>query len=190
MEVTTILERLREGDAQAGGELFDRLYPELRAMASRLFRSQKPSHTLQPTAVLHEAYLKMAGAGEKGAAWQDRAHFLAVAARAMRQVLVNHARDGSAKKRGGGVDRRRVTLSDAVAPGGDRGVEILAIDDALAELARLDERQARIAELRCFGGLTNRETAEALGVSLRTVELDWRMAKGWLARRLGDPTEP
>jgi RNA polymerase sigma factor (TIGR02999 family) len=183
MEVTTILERLREGDDGASGELFDQLYPELRAMASRLFRSQRSSHTLQPTALLHEAYLKMAGPGDR-AAWQDRAHFLAVAARAMRQVLVNHARDRSAQKRGGGLDRRRVTLSDAVAPGSDRAVEVLAIDDALSELAALDERQARIAELRCFGGLTNREVAEAVGVSLRTVELDWKMAKGWLAQRL------
>ncbi len=184
MEITTILDRLSAGDAGAGNELFEQLYPELRDMAARLFRSQRANHTLQPTALLNEAYLKIARPGV--VAFADRAHFMAVAARAMRQVLVNHARDRSAGKRGGGVDRRRVTLSGAAAPGSDRALDVLVVDDALGELLRLDERQGRIAELRCFGGLTNREVAEVLGVSLRTVELDWRMAKGWLAGRLGD----
>ena len=184
MEVTTILKRLRDGEDAAGGELFERLYPELRAMAARLFRSQRAGHTLQPTALLNEAYLKIVRPG--GGDFADRAHFLAVAARAMRQILVNHARDRSAAKRGGDVDRRRVTLSGEAAPGSDRALDVLVVDDALTALRELDERQAKIAELRCFGGLTNREVAEALGVSLRTVELDWRMAKSFLARHLGE----
>jgi RNA polymerase sigma factor (TIGR02999 family) len=182
VEITTILRRLREGEEAAGGELFERLHPELRAMAARLFRSQRPGHTLQPTALLNEAYLKIATPGV--GAFADRAHFLAVAARAMRQILVNHARERAAAKRGGGRDRRRVTLSGAAVSGEGRILDVLVVDDALEALGRLDERQARIAEMRCFGGLTNREVAASLGVSLRTVELDWRMAKTTLARLL------
>ena len=166
-DVTVILHRLRDGEAEAGNELFTMLYGELRVLADALFRSQRRDHTLEPTAVVHEAYLKMLG-GKKGE-WQDRAHFFAVAARAMRQVLVNHARDKAALKRGGGQAGGRVTLADAAA------------QDVASEL---DERQARIAELRFFAGLNHPEIAEVLGRSLRSVELDWKMAKDWLAQRL------
>ena len=179
-DVTRILGRLRDGEPEAAGQLFDLCYAELRGLAGAVFSSQPKGHTLAPTALVHEAYLKMVGAeGE----WKDRAHFFAVAARAMRQVLINHARDKAALKRGG-PGGMRVTLSDAVTPAG-REVDLAAVHEALEELQRLDERQARIAELRFFAGLENQEIAEALGVSLRTVELDWKMAKETLARRLG-----
>lgn len=178
-----LLERAGDGDADAASRLFELLYPNLRAIAGKVFREQRGPHTLQPTAVLHEAYLKLFGnAARGGAAWENRAHFLNVAARAMRQVLVNHARDKHADKRGG--DAVRVTLSDAEPAGDAFEPGVLDIDAAITELAALDERQGRIAELRVFGGMTNPEIAQALGVSLRTVELDWSMAKRMIARRL------
>jgi RNA polymerase sigma factor (TIGR02999 family) len=183
-DVTQVLERLRGGEREAAGQLFDLCYAELRGLAGAIFRSQNRGHTLAPTALVHEAYLKMVGGeGE----WKDRVHFFAVAARAMRQVLINHARDKAALKRGGSGGQAggmRVTLSDAVAPGG-READLVAVHEALERLRGLDERQSRIAELRFFAGLDNQEIAEALGVSLRTVELDWRMAKETLARDLG-----
>jgi RNA polymerase sigma factor (TIGR02999 family) len=180
-DATVILGRLRDGDPDAGEELFGLLYPQLRGLAGAIFRSQKANHTLQPTALVNEAYIKMM---KPGAAWEDRAHFCSVAAKAMRQILVNHARDGAALKRGGGAVGRSITVADAVDEGGGE-LDILALHEALEDLAQLDERQAKIAELRFFGGLPNKEVAEVLGVSLRTVELDWSMAKGWLASRLG-----
>jgi len=179
-DATILLGRIRDGDPVASEELFGLLYPQLRNLAGAVFRSQKANHTLQPTALVHEAYLKMM---KPGAAWEDRAHFCSVAAKAMRQILVNHARDRNALKRGGGAVGRSLTVADAVAEGGHE-LDILALHEALEDLAKLDERQASIAELRFFGGLTSKEVAEALGVSLRTVELDWSMAKSWLASRL------
>ena len=177
-DVTVLLQRLRDGEPDAASALFDQLYGELRLLADALFRSQKKSHTLQPTALVHEAYLKMI---KPGAEWQDRVHFFAVSAKAMRQILVNHARDRSAQKRGGGA--QRVTLADAPLPEPD--LDVLAVHDALEELAQLDPRQAQLAELRFFAGLNNKEIAEALSLGLRTVELDWKMAKDFLAQRLG-----
>lgn len=178
-----LLTRAAAGDQAASARLFELLYPELRAIAGRVFRGQRGGHTLQPTAVLHEAWMKISGASARGgASASDRAHFLNLAARAMRQVLVNHARDRSAAKRGGGDVRVSLADADAAVAAVDPGV--LDLDAALSDLATLDERQARLAELKLFGGLTNPEIAEALGVSLRTVELDWTMAKRWLARRL------
>jgi RNA polymerase sigma-70 factor (ECF subfamily) len=183
-ECTVLLGRLRDGDEGAAEPLFGLLYGELHRLAGAIFRSQRASHTLQPTALVNEAYLKMI---RPNAEWQDRAHFCGVAAKAMRQILINHARDRGALKRGGGAPVRSLTISDAVeARGGGRELDILALNEALEALADLDARQAKIAELRFFGGLTNKEVAESLGVSLRTVELDWSMAKGWLAGRLGD----
>jgi RNA polymerase sigma factor (TIGR02999 family) len=182
-ELTDLLGRMRDGDEAATAALFDRLYPELREIAGRVFRSQRRDHTLQPTALVNEAWLKMARPAGGAPDFADRAHFLAVAATAMRQILVNHARDRSAQKRGGGVDRRRLTLAGVVLPDRDPA-EVLTVDEVLTELRSLNERQAKIAEMRFFGGLTNPEIAAALGVSLRTVELDWKMAKGWLAGKL------
>ena len=181
-ECTVLLHRLRDGDNDAAEQLFGVLYGELHNLAGAIFRSQRSSHTLQPTALVHEAYLKMV---RPGAEWQDRAHFCGVAAKAMRQILINHARDRKALKRGGGAAARSLTIGDAVAAEDGRELDILALHEALEGLERLDARQASIAELRFFGGLTNKEVAEALGVSLRTVELDWSMAKGWLAGQLG-----
>jgi RNA polymerase sigma factor (TIGR02999 family) len=185
-EATRLLERVRAGDAEAERALFDRLYADLRRIAGRLFRSQRAGHTLDATALVHEAYLKVAGGGA-AAQWNDSAHALAVAARAMRQVLANHARDRAAAKRGGGAARARVTLAGVADPGPDAiGVDLLDFHDALERLAALDERQARIAEMRLLGGLPVETIATLLGVSPRTVELDWRMAKETLAKHLGE----
>lgn len=180
--IDEVLRRAQSGDAGAEGELFGLLYDDLHAAAGRIFRSQRRSHTLAPTALVHEAYLKMAR--PRAAAWKDRAHFLAVAARAMRQILVNHARDRGAAKRGGPDRGRRVTV-DGVADAPGAELDVLDLHESLEALAALDARPARVAELRIFAGLEQREIAEALGVSLRTVELDWRMAKQFLASRLG-----
>lgn len=177
---TVLLERVRAGDREAGELLFAQLYPELHRIAERIFRSRGKGHTLQPTVLVHEAYLKMVSGTP---AWQDRAHFCNVAARAMRQILVNHARDKAAAKRGG-PDAARVTLHDADAFGEDPVLDVLALDEAVASLADASERQGRIAELRIFGGLSAQEIGEALGISKRSVELDWKLAKAWLTRRL------
>jgi RNA polymerase sigma factor (TIGR02999 family) len=182
-DVDELLARLRQGDEQASAELFTRLYGELRALAGAVFRGQKDGHTLQPTAVLHEAWVKMVRAG--GGNVQDRGHFFAIAARAMRQVLVNHARDRNAEKRGAGNVVTLVTLAGLGGEGAaGHDADVLDVHAALEELARLDARQAQIAELRFFAGLTTAETAQSLGVAPRTVELDWTMAKRWLAQRL------
>jgi RNA polymerase sigma factor (TIGR02999 family) len=181
VDLETALLRANAGEPGAEHELFGLLYGELRALAERVFRSQRRSHTLQPTALVHEAYLKLARPGGRG--WNDQAHFMNLAARAMRQILVNHARDRKAEKRGGALAGHRVTLSGLEDELDDR-LDVLAVDDALGELTRLDERQGRVAELRLFGGLTNGEAAQVLGVSLRTVEMEWKMAKAWLSTRL------
>lgn len=177
-----VFARVRAGDAAAEQELFAELYGELRAMADRIFRSQKKNHTLQPTALVHEAYLKLVR--PDGREFNDETHFLATAARAMRQILVNHARDRSAQKRGGDLAGHRVTLTGLEGAGFEAQLDVLAAHEALEDLGRLDPRQARVAELRIFGGLTNQETATVVGVSLRTIEMEWKMAKIWLADRL------
>jgi len=188
-ETTRLLDRVRAGDAKASEAVFARLYDDMHRIAMRLFRSQRRDHTLAPTALVHEAYLKMAGAGSEKH-WKDSVHALAVAARAMRQVLANHARDRAAGKRGGDEARERLTLAGVAGPGGDRDVDLVAFHEALEKLAALDERQGRIAELRILGGLEIAQVATLLGVSERTVELDWRMAKRSLARWLAPTTRP
>jgi RNA polymerase sigma factor (TIGR02999 family) len=181
-EVTQLLERLRNGEDGAVASLLPLVYAELRDIAGRLFRAQRPGHTLQPTALVHEAYIKVLGSGEGH--WKDRAHFLSVAAIAMRQILVNHARDRQALKRGG-PDARVITLTDVAGLGELDALDVLAVHEALDALHRLDPRQAKIAELRVFGSLTLDEAAEVVGISRRTVALDWKMAKSFLAKRLG-----
>lgn len=188
-ETTRLLDRVRAGDAKAAEAVFARLYDDMHRIAARLFRSQRRDHTLAPTALVHEAYLKMAGAGSEKH-WKDSVHALAVAARAMRQVLANHARDRAAGKRGGDEVRERLTLAGVAGPGGDRDVDLVAFHEALEKLAALDERQGRIAELRILGGLEIAQVATLLGVSERTVELDWRMAKQALQRALAPTTRP
>lgn len=158
---------------------FDEAYEALRELADYFLAGERRDHTLQPTALVHEAFLRMGGGDHR---WGDRRHFMAAAAGVMRAVLVDHARRRGSQKRGGG--RSRVAIADVDAAGGSDAIDLLDLDAALAELATLHERQARIVELRFFGGLTSAEIAEELGVSVRSVDGDWAMAKAWLARRL------
>lgn len=181
--VTHLLVALRaggDGRDRVTGQLVEALYPELRRLAARLMRRERDGHTLQPTAVVHEAFVRLVN--QRTVDWQDRAHFLGIAARIMRQILVEHARRRGAAKRGANPDR--VTLDEALAAGDDSALSILALDDVMTRLADVDPRGAQVAELRIFGGLTVQETAHALGVSPRTVHTDWAMARLWLAREL------
>ena len=183
-EVTRILGDLNQGDSSATERLLPLVYDELRVLAGSYFARRQAGHTLQPTALVHDAYLKLAG-GE--GQWQNRAHFMAVAAKAMRQILMNHARDKAAVKRGGGA--AKITIIEAVTPvtdesDADRRLDLIALDEALTKLAAVSERQARITELRFFGGLTIADTAHVVGVSTTTVEDDWHMARAWLGREL------
>jgi|SRR5262245_48971351 len=182
-EATLLLERVRAGDSKAAGELYETLYEDLKRIARRLFR-QRDTPSLGATALVHEAYLKLAGA-EHEAAWRDSAHALAVAARAMRQVLANHARDRAAKKRGGRQRLARLTVADLLGEDGERPVDAAALHEALERLEALDVRQAEIAQYKLLGGLSTEQVAVLLGVSTRTVELDWRMAKKVLSSDLG-----
>lgn len=183
-EVSALLGRARAGDASASEALFVRVYGQLRSLAGSYFRGKAASHTLQPTALVHEAFLRLV---RQAGGWEDRNHFIAVAATAMRQILTDHARRRGADKRGGG--QAHLSLADWLpadgAPRGDAGaVDVLAMDTALQELARLSPRQLRIVELRCFGGLTVEEAAEVLSLSRATVEREWRLARAWLRKAL------
>ncbi len=151
-------------------------------MAGDLMRRERPDHTLRPTALVHEAYLRLVDASP-ASPWENRAHFFGIAARAMRQILVDHARERSALKRGGGL--QRITLDEPLAAADALDLDILAVHDALDKLAVLDERMARGVELRVFAGLTMTEVAEVLGVSKRTADGDWSVARKWLAKELG-----
>ena len=182
-DVTHLLLALRaDGDDRdrATERLVEALYPELRRTAARLMRRERDGHTLQATAVVHEAFVRLVNQGTVD--WQDRAHFLGIAARLMRQILIEHARRRGAAKRG--ADPDRVTLDESIVIGDDTAFSMLALDDVLTRLAEVDPRGAQVAELRIFGGLTVQETAHALGVSARTVHSDWAMARLWLAREL------
>jgi RNA polymerase sigma factor (TIGR02999 family) len=181
-DITGILAGVSAGDRSAIARLLPLVYGDLRQKAGSLFRGQNPAHTLQPTALVHEVYLKLARSD--GQPWESRRHFMAVAATAMRQVLADHARDRRRQKRGGDV--HRVTLQDVPANEPGLDVDLVALDEALAALAVLSERQARIVELRFLAGLNANEIAELLEVSRRTVELDWRVARAWLRQRLAD----
>jgi RNA polymerase sigma factor (TIGR02999 family) len=179
-DATLIVTELARGDASAAEKLMPLVYDELHGLAEGYFRREVPGHTLEPTAIVNEAFLRLVD--QSGAAWNDRAHFVGVAARAMRQVLIDHARRRGADKRGGGWGR--VTLSEAGStPELDR-VDVLALEEALDGLTALDERKARVVELRFLGGLSNEEVAHVLDVSVSTVEGDWRVAKAWLRREL------
>jgi RNA polymerase sigma factor (TIGR02999 family) len=182
--VTSLLVRLRGADdatrSEALQQVLELLYPELRRLAARLMRRERPGHTLQPTALVHEAFLELVD--DSAVDWQGRSHFLGVAARVMRRVLVDHARRRRANKRGGGL--AQVTLDEALAGGPDRALDVLELDEILERFASLDARGARVVEMRVFGGLTADEAAAALGVSKRTVDADWSVARMWLAREL------
>lgn len=156
------------------------VYDELRALAESCLQRERHGHTLQATALVHEAYLRLIKQEE--VEWRNRAHFFAIAAQAIRRILVDHARGRQRAKRGG--DRERVTLDEDVAITPDRDLDVVELDEALEKLAQLNQRQARIVELRFFGGLALREVAEVLGVSPRTVDGDWCMARAWLRREL------
>jgi RNA polymerase sigma factor (TIGR02999 family) len=174
---------MRRGDASAADLLLPLVYDELRDVARRYLQAERGNHTLQATALVHEAYLRLVD--QKKTDWRDRAHFIAIAATMIRRTLIDHSRRHSAEKRGSGEPA--LSLADAgldLAAAADTGVDLLALDHALTELTRLDERQARVVELRFFGGLSVDESAEVLGVSPRTVDGDWRVARAWLKLKL------
>lgn len=179
-EVSQLLADLRDGDSAALDELMPLVYGELRRLAHRYMQRERAGHTLQTTALVHEAYTRLCGGQQ--VAWQNRAHFFGVAARVMRHLLVDHARSRGYAKRGGGV--RRVTLEQAALVSPERSAEVLALDEALERFAVLDPRKSRLVELRYFGGLSVEETAEVLGVSGITVKREWLKAKAWLYREL------
>lgn len=184
-EVTRLLAAVRAGDDAAVDRLFPLVHGELRAIAARLLRREAPGHTLEPTELVHEAYLRLAAAGPGGA--ENRAHFLGIAARAMRHLLVDHARRRKSAKRGGGVVPLRVS-SAQVGINLDSD-ELLALDDALDRLSELEPRLRQVVECRFFGGLTEEETAAALNVTSRTVQRDWAKARAWLYKELYPPQE-
>ncbi len=169
-------------DSDGASIMMPQVYEELRRLAHSYFRGQRSNHTLEPTALVNEAYIKLAD--QDGNKWEDRTHFLAVAATAMRHILINYAHRRNAQKRGGGSNYQRVTLSEAIFPGSGKEIDLCALDDAMKQLANLDERKSKIVEARFFGGLTNDEVAHVLGVSKTTVESDWRMARAWLSREM------
>jgi RNA polymerase sigma-70 factor (ECF subfamily) len=179
-EVTELLNQWASGDQAAGEKVVPLVYQELRRIARRSMRGQDPSHTLQTTALVHEAYLRLTG--DSGRQWKNRAHFFGVAAKAMRHVLVDYARARARGKRGG--QYKRVRLEDAGVICGDRMPEVIALDDALTALSKLHARQSQVVELRFFGGCSVEETAETLNISLETVMRDWRAARAWLYREL------
>ena len=181
-DITTILVRAGDGDTSAVNQLLPVVYDELRRLAARHLSQENPGHTLQATALVHEAFMRLVK--QEDVAWRNRAHFFAIAAQAIRRILVDHARGRGRFKRGGG--RQRVELDEnLVDPGGDDG-DILALHEAMEVLASLNARQAQIVELKFFGGLRFKDIAEFLGLSQRTVEGDWHMARAWLRQRLRD----
>lgn len=180
-EITRILQDARHGSRpEATADLAAALYPELRRIAGALMRRERPHHTLQPTALVGEAFIRLVD--QSRIEWQDRAHFLGIAARLMRQILVDHARRRAADKRGSAA--QRVTFDEALGHGSTEGAALLDLHRALERFEALDPRGARVAELRVFGGATVPEIAEVLGVSTRTVEADWAVARMWLTREL------
>jgi RNA polymerase sigma factor (TIGR02999 family) len=184
--VTQLLEKFEPGDRRAEEQLFADVYTELRALAARYLHRERKSHTLQPTALVHEAYLKLVG--QTRVDWQGRAHFLAIAAHVMRQILVDHARRHRAARRGG--NRHRIAFDDNLVIESDRNVDLLAIEDALTKLTKLDPRQAQMVELRFFGGLSIAEVAKVMGISKRSVEREWTMIRAWLRRELSRSDVP
>jgi RNA polymerase sigma factor (TIGR02999 family) len=175
-EVTKLLFRLTDGDGAVLDELLPLVYAELRRLASSYLRRERQGHTLQPTALVHEAYLRMID--QTQAQWQNRAHFFGVAAQMMRRILIDHARAQQADKRGGEFEK--LSLDENIDLSANRADELVALDDALKRLAEIDPQKSRLVELRFFGGLSVEETAEVLGISAPTVKRHWRMAKAWL----------
>lgn len=185
-DATRFLERIADGDQDAASHLLPLVYEELRQLAASYMRLERANHTLQPTSLVHEAYMRMIR--QRPGAVTGRAHFCALAAEQMKRILIDHARKHRAAKRGGGGDRR-VTLDLASdAPGTELNVDLLDLNDALERLSTLHERQQKVVELRYFGGLSIDDVAEVLGVSPRTVKGDWRVARAWLQNELHGST--
>jgi RNA polymerase sigma-70 factor (ECF subfamily) len=181
VEITQMLRECSEGKQSAWDNLLPLVYDELHRQAARYLRKERPDHTLQTTALINEAYLKLID--QRNVNWESRTHFFAIAAQAMRRILVDYARGTNRKKRGG--NDIKLPLDEAVlVAANDRSVDLIALDEALNKLAERDQRQARIVELRYFSGLTLEETAEALSISRATVASDWSIAKVWLYREL------
>jgi RNA polymerase sigma factor (TIGR02999 family) len=180
--ITQLLNQWSDGDERALDRLTPLVYEELRQQAARYLRRERPGHTMQTTALINEAYLRLIDAKE--VRWQGRAHFFAIAANLMRRILVDHARQRNAAKRGGSPVH--VTLDRIVATAKQSNIDVLAIDEALTKLAAIDRQQAQIVELRFFSGLSVEETAAALGISPRTVKRDWSVARAWLRREIGE----
>ena len=175
-EITDLLDQMSGDSPSATSELMERVYDELRRLAAAYMRRERGDHTLQTTALVHEAYLRLIGQGD--IAWKNRAHFLGVAAQMMRRVLVDHARAHLCRRRGG--PQKRVSLDEVCISPRTHSADLVALDDALTRLAHIDSRQAQIVELRFFGGLTTEETARTLGISTKTVNRDWLVAQAWL----------
>jgi len=185
-EITRLLADWSNGDHQALEKLTPLVYEELRRLASRYLRQERPGHTLQSTALVHEAYLKLVG--QHSMRWQNRAHFFGIAAQLIRRILVDYARTRHAAKRG--ADAPRLSLDEAIGvPGSERDLDLVGLDDALESLAKMDARQSRLVELRFFAGLTIEETAEVLQMSPATAKRDWTAAKAWLFREIRRQSE-
>jgi RNA polymerase sigma-70 factor, ECF subfamily len=178
--ITQILKRYSDGDKTALDELLPKVYDELRRLAGAYMRRESPNHTLQPTALVHEAYFRLVD--QKNVKWQNRGHFFGIAAQMMRRILVDHARIRHAEKRGGKATK--ISFEEGLHWTPRDEPDILSLDSALTRLTELDERQGKVVELRYFGGLGVEETAEALGISPATVKRDWTVAKAWLLREL------
>jgi RNA polymerase sigma-70 factor, ECF subfamily len=180
-EISLLLDQCRDGQAEAFERLMELVYDDLRRLAAWQLQAERPGHTLQPTALVHEAYLKLAG--QNPIEWQNKAHFFALAAQVMRHILVDHARTKQRDKRGGG--QASVALDEALKLSHSREPDLIELDEALKTLAGRDARKSRIVELRYFGGLSIEETADVLGISPTTVRREWTLAKAWLRRELG-----
>ena len=181
-EITRILDRVAHGETNAHDDLYPKVYAELRKMAVHYTNTERADHSLQPTELVHEAYLRLVG--QHQLEWTSRKHFYAVTAQAMRRVLADHARRRGAKKRGGAVRTER--LDDSIRIAGQPPIDLLRLEEALHELESIDARKVRVVELLYFVGLTAEQTADILGISSRTVERDWRYARTWLFAKLGE----
>jgi RNA polymerase sigma factor (TIGR02999 family) len=179
-DITEILNSWGSGNREAADDLFSLVYDELRRLAQSYLRQERPGHTLQPTALVHEAYLRLVD--QTRVNWQNRSHFYGIAAQMMRRILVDHARARATDKRGGAA--QRLSLEDANLSVEQDATDLIALDEALTNLAKFDERKSRVVELLYFGGLESKEAAEVLGVSEKTIQRDWKMAKLWLYREL------
>ncbi len=181
-DVTVLLNKVNEGDSTAPKELLPLVYAELRKLAGGYLKNERPDHTLQPTALVHEAYIRLVD--WENVSWQNRSHFFAVSAQVMRNILVDHARKKKAEINGGNL--QKIELDEAISFSAERQVDLVDLDDALKELEKLDERQSKIIELRFFAGLTIEETAHALNISAKTVSREWDFVRAWLYRRLNN----